>query len=70
MLDPFLLSSMYGQIQSVGVTGCPDHHPLESHKAIKFLSNTGPDPLENHKATKPAWTIIGSPAIRHLNGVR
>ena len=27
---------------------------LEKHKNIGFLSNTGSDPLENHKATKPA----------------
>ena len=27
--------------------------PLKNHKAIGFLSNTGPDPLKNHKATKP-----------------
>ena len=64
-----LLSSMYEQIQSVGVTGCPDHHPLENLKAIEFHSNTGPDPLENHKSTKPASGIIGSPAKRHSNGV-
>ena len=30
-------------------TGGPD---LENHKNIGFLSNTGPDPLKNHKATK------------------
>ena len=29
--------------------------PLENHKAMGFLSNTGPDPLENRKATKPAF---------------
>ena len=28
--------------------------PLENHKAKAFLSNTSPDTLENHKATKPA----------------
>ena len=27
-----------------------------NHKNIGFLSNTGPDPLKNHKATKPAFT--------------
>ena len=30
-------------------------HSLKNHKAVEFLSNTGPDPLENHKATKPAF---------------
>ena len=37
---------------------------LENHKNIGFFSNTGQDPLKNHKAT-----IIGTPAKRHLNGV-
>ena len=27
--------------------------PLKNHKNIGFLSNTCPDPLKNHKATKP-----------------
>ena len=31
------------------------HGGLENHKTIGFLTNTGPDPLENHKATKPAF---------------
>ena len=30
---------------------------LENHKNIGFLSNTGPDPLKNHKATKPAFNV-------------
>ena len=34
-------------------TGGPDPHPLKNHLNIAFLSNTGPDPLKNHKATKP-----------------
>ena len=38
-----------------GGTGGPDH-PLKNHKNIGFLSNTGPDPLKNHKAAKPAFT--------------
>ena len=31
----------------------------------------GPDQLENHKVTKPAfsWAIIGLPLKHHLNGV-
>ena len=34
----------------------PDYpSPLENHKAKGFLSNTGPDPLEYHKATEPAF---------------
>ena len=34
---------------------------------IYYLSNTGPDPLKNHKATKPAFIV--PLAKRHLNGV-
>ena len=31
--------------------------PLENHKNIGFLGNTGPDPQINHKATKPAFNF-------------
>ena len=48
-----------------GGTGGLD--PLKDSKNIGFLSNTGPDPLKNHKATKPAF--IGMPAKRHFNVV-
>ena len=34
--------------------------PLKNHKNIGFLSNTGPDPLKNHKATKPTRERSGS----------
>ena len=45
--------------------------PLKNHKAIRFLSNTGPDPLKNYKDTKPAfnvgpsceWRYAGSPIM-------
>ena len=40
-----------------GGGGSPDPHPPGNHKAIGFFSNTGLDPLENHKATKPAFNI-------------
>ena len=43
--------------KSRGGTGGPTS-PLENHKNIGhigFLSNTDPDPLKNHKATKPAF---------------
>ena len=39
---------------SEGGGGRGSGSPLENHKAIGFLSNTGPDPLENHKNTKEA----------------
>ena len=31
--------------------------PLKNRKNIVFLSNTGPDHLKNHKATKPALNV-------------
>ena len=30
---------------------------LKNHENIGFLSKTGPDTLENHKATKPAFNV-------------
>ena len=40
---------------SRGGTGGPD--PPEKSQKIGFLSNTGPDLLKNHKATKPAFNV-------------
>ena len=55
--------------------------PPENPKYIGFLSNTGLDPLKNHKATKPAfkfglqrqaretpfkWCIAGGPMMARL----
>ena len=31
--------------------------PLKNHKNIGFLSNTGPNPLINHKAIKPVFNV-------------
>ena len=31
--------------------------PSEKSQNIGFSSNTGPDPLKNHKATKPAFNV-------------
>ena len=47
---------------------------LKGNKNIWCLSNTGPDPWKNHKATLyqasiHLWVIIDPPAKRHLNGV-
>ena len=55
---------MHYKIQSwadtEGGTGGPDPPPpLKNHKNIGFLCNTGLDPLKNHKATKPAFNIVG-----------
>ena len=49
-----------------GVTGGLD--PLKNHNNIGFLSNTDPDPLENHNATKPAFNDGPSLAC-HKNAI-
>ena len=41
---------------------------LENHKAKGFLSNTGSDPLENHKGTKPAFNV-GPTSARQRNAI-
>ena len=41
---------------------------LENHKAIGFLSHAGPDPMKNHKATKPAFNI-GPSSARQRNAI-
>ena len=41
----------------------PDPPPLKKHKNIEFLSNAGPDPLKNHKATKPAFNGVSLAGI-------
>ena len=35
----------------------PDGSHSENYKKVRFLSNTGPDVLKNHKATKPAFKV-------------
>ena len=37
---------------------------MKNHKNIGFLSNTGPDPLKNYKATKPAFNFGPLSAFR------
>ena len=41
--------------------------PGKSQK-YSFFSNTGPDPLENHKATEPAF-IVGLSSARWRNAI-
>ena len=42
--------------------------PLKNHKNIGFISDTGPDPLKNHKAAKPAFNV-GSSSARQRNAI-
>ena len=50
-----------------GVQGSA-HTPAKSQK-YRVSSNTGPDPLKNHKATKPAFNI-GPSSARQYNAFR
>ena len=43
-------------------------HPLENHKTIRFLSNTGLDPLAIHKAAKSAFNV-GQLLARERNAI-
>ena len=42
--------------------------PLKNHNNIGVLSNTDPDPLKNHSATKPEFTI-GPSSARKQNAI-
>ena len=68
----FLLIVMHGSRGVGGVTGGlypPTPTPtLENYKNIGFLSNTGPGPLKNHKATKPAFNV-GPSSARLRNAI-
>ena len=60
---------MHGRIRREGGGGAiRDPDPLNNHKNIGSLSNTGPEPLKN-QASIQCWAIIRPPAKRHLNDV-
>ena len=42
--------------------------PMKNHRNIGFHSNSGPDPLKKHKATKPALNV-GPLAARTRNAI-
>ena len=42
--------------------------PPEKSQNIGFLSNTGPDPLKNHKASKPEFNV-GPSLARQRNAI-
>ena len=41
---------------------------MENHKAVGFLKKTGPDPIENHKTTHPAFNVGQSFKWRFAGG--
>ena len=55
----------HGRIQ-MGDRGSGPH--LKNRKNIGFLSNTGPDPLKNHKVTKPTINV-GPSSARQWNAI-
>ena len=46
----------------------PPAPPLKNEKALWFLSNIGPDTLNNRKATKPALNV-GPSSARQRNAI-
>ena len=57
------------QREGKGVRNPPPLPSPRNHKNIGFLSNTGLDPLKNHKATKQAFNV-GSSSARQRNTFR
>ena len=60
-LEPSCADPEGGGGQGVGT-------PLENQKNIRFVSNTGPDPLKHHRATKPAFNV-GPSSARQRNAL-
>ena len=56
------------RIQRGGDRGS-DPHPPEKSQTIGVLSNSGPDPLKNHKATEPAFNV-GPSSARQRNAIQ
>ena len=55
-------SDLSGFRRGQGTRDPPFPHPLENHKYIEFLSNTGPDLLEHYQVTKSAFNVGPSSA--------
>ena len=62
MLGPSLRMNKKLRVPPWGPDPPPPPPPPENHKNIGFLSNTGPDPIKIHKATKPAFNVRPSSA--------
>ena len=59
---------LHGRIQRGGGGGTGGTGSPEKSQNKEFLSNTGPDPLKNHKASKPAFNI-GPSSARQRNAM-
>ena len=60
----YVATLVYARIQRGA--GAPDH--LKNHKNIGFLSNTGPDPLNDLNAAKLAFNV-GQSLARQRNAI-
>ena len=67
----------YGKFSKISNGSCPcvdpeggtgGRDPPEKSQYIGFLSNSGPDPLKNYKATKPAFNV-GPTSARQQNAI-
>ena len=66
-IDDFLIAGKHEMLTN----SCVDPEgvgALKNHKNIGFLSNTGPDPLKNQKATKQAFNV-GPTSARQRNAI-
>ena len=59
---------MHNHAQIQRGTGGPDPQ-LRKSQNIGFLSNTGPDPIKNHEATKQAFNV-GPSSTRQRNAIK
>ena len=59
----YVIYTLHARIQRGGAQGVRTlPSPLKNYQNIGFLSNTGPTPPKNHKATKPACNVGPSSA--------
>ena len=56
------VNSLHARIQRVGNRGSEPPPPPEKSQNTGFPSNTCPDPLKNHKVTKPVLNVGSSSA--------
>ena len=62
-------SDKHARIQMGDQGSGPPPPPLENHKNIGFISNTGSDPLKSHIAIKPAFNE-GPSSARQRNAIK
>ena len=68
MCESLFWLHLWADLEGGAQSGPPP--PQKNHKNIGFLSETGPDHLKNHKATKPAFNAGSSSARQRFVGGR